>query len=325
MKKLIYIFIFLFVIILSSCKTSPIEKQRLFLPDSVTNFNYSSINTSSDIKVYFPSFMTTDSKTHKTRMVQGDGTVVILPSNKVLIIDCFDPEGAEDLVSFLKDLGVTKIDYLISTHNHMDHFGSVPNLIQNFVIDHYYWNGVHFNTYTDYRVTEAVKNANIESTVLKQGDVLQIDENCEIDVLWPNLTDEDIYNAYYNPGRTERLKNNTSLVFKLKYGDFSILFTGDLYKQGDKIISKMYGSKLKSTILKAPHHGEFYTANSPSFIKIVNPEVSVILDNQYVKSFNAIITMRYKLAHSKLLYRNSAGYILINSDGKKYNIIQHSF
>ena len=113
----------------------------------------------------------------------------------------------------------------------------------------------------------------------------------------------------------------------MTYGDFSVLFTGDLYKQGDKVLTELYGSELKSTVLKAPHHGEFYTSNNPAFVRAVSPEIAVIQDDQYLRLpiSKFVISKIYKKAGSKLLYRHSAGYILITSNGSEYSVKEKTF
>lgn len=321
--------IFCGIFLISSCKSKPIEKSKIDIKQQLISQNNNFIYSDQEIKIYIPSFITYDSAKQAERMVWGDGMIIILPDNKIMMVDCFDGEGQNQLIDFMKSLGITKIDYFFATHNHMDHIGSVPGLLNNFSIEHYYWNGVHFNTSGDKYVSQCLENKKVETTVLKEGDsiILCEDPLCKVDVFWPNLTEQDIYDAYYNPGKTERLKNNTSLVFKFTYGDFSILFTGDLYKQGDKILTEKYGSQLKSTVLKSPHHGEFYTSNSPAFVQTVSPEIGVIQDDQYLRLpiSKLVISKIYKKAGAKLLYRHSAGYILITSNGSDYSVSEKTF
>jgi competence protein ComEC len=133
---------------------------------------------------------------------------------------------------------------------------------------------------------------------------------------------KDLYDLFYHPGRTEKKINLSSLVTKISFKDFSILLPGDIYKKGEKQLIKLYGSELQSTILKASHHGEWYTANYPEFVKMVKPDYGIIQDNRYI---TAVISNVYKKAGSRILYRLSSGYILIETDGKKYSITEHSF
>lgn len=54
---------------------------------------------------------------------------------------------------------------------------------------------------------------------------------------------------------SENAINNNSLVCKLKFKKFSMLFTGDIEEIAEKAILTKYNQKsLKATVLKVAHH-----------------------------------------------------------------------
>jgi len=80
----------------------------------------------------------------------------------------------------------------------------------------------------------------------RSGDELLIEKYIKIQILWPKK--EQI---------TENILNNNSIVAKLVYEDFSMLFTGDIEEIAEKQILSEYKNNiqnLKSTILKIAHH-----------------------------------------------------------------------
>lgn len=93
---------------------------------------------------------------------------------------------------------------------------------------------------------------------------IEIEKEIKLEVLFPNS--KNIIN--------ENKLNNNSLVFKLKYNNFSMLFTGDIEEIGEKEILKS-NIDLTSNILKVAHHGS-KSSSTESFIKAVNPKVAVI-------------------------------------------------
>ena len=108
---------------------------------------------------------------------------------------------------------------------------------------------------------------------LESGKTLCLDSDIRFDILWPN-SKEIIYNSL----------NNNSLVCKLSYNSFSMLFTGDIEEIAEKEIIKLVSQDLlKSTILKVAHHGS-NTSSTKEFIEAVNPKLALIgvgLNNKF--------------------------------------------
>lgn len=109
---------------------------------------------------------------------------------------------------------------------------------------------------------------NIKIYELKAGQKISIEKDIVFDILWPDS----------NNVITENSINNNSLVCKLKYKDFSMLFTGDIEEIAEKQILQKYKSNLKvlnSTILKVAHHGS-KSSSIEEFLKVVNPKIALI-------------------------------------------------
>lgn len=89
---------------------------------------------------------------------------------------------------------------------------------------------------------EVVKRKGIKVEVVEEGTKINIDKSLYFDVLWPNGSQKIQKNSI----------NNNALVCKLNYGKFSMLFTGDIEEEAEKILVLKYKGTniLKSTILK---------------------------------------------------------------------------
>ena len=200
------------------CKTPPVQKVLAASPSrSVLSEN------NSKLKIYFPEFYDENGKVYN-----GDGTVIILPDDKVIVIDGFKPGAAEQYIAFLHSLNITRIDYLIATHYHSDHIGTFPELIQNFEIGVFYSNGAPIDNSASPLLLDAIKEKQIEHIILKEGDDVEFCPEVTAHIFWPTLTEQDLYDVMYNPGRTEAKINLTSLVTKITYNNFTILFPGAL-------------------------------------------------------------------------------------------------
>ena len=127
------------------------------------------------------------------------------------------------------------------------------------------------------------------------------DENLEVEVLGPILTREDGVEGLRFLGEPEEgprvghhsleesadsrfsgisashTINGHSVVLRLTYGEFSILFAGDLNEEAETDLLRAHENgeiDLRSEVLKAPHHGsdDFL----PEFVGAIAPMISVI-------------------------------------------------
>ena len=113
-----------------------------------------------------------------------------------------------------------------------------------------------------------VKEKHIKVLIVGQGDRLKIENNLYFDILWPNNSKLI----------SEKILNNNSIVCKLKYKNFTMLFTGDIEDIVEKHILQEYNKNLEifnSTILKVAHHGS-KTSSTQQFLDIVKPKISLI-------------------------------------------------
>lgn len=113
---------------------------------------------------------------------------------------------------------------------------------------------------------QIVKSKKIKVINVKKGDELTIDKDLKIKILWPKS--EQI---------RENALNNNSIVAKLVYGNFSLLFTGDIEEIAEKQILAEYKNSniLNSSILKVAHHGS-KSSSIQSFLEKVQPKIALI-------------------------------------------------
>lgn len=68
--------------------------------------------------------------------------------------------------------------------------------------------------------------------------------------------------------------NGHSVVFRLTYGDFKLLFTGDLNDEAERRLTREHKAELRADVFKVPHHGS--ADFSGAFLQAVSPLVSVV-------------------------------------------------
>lgn len=110
-----------------------------------------------------------------------------------------------------------------------------------------------------------VKEKKIIAKQVKMGDRILIENDLYIDILWP--AEEQI---------PENPLNNNSIVCKLNYNDFSMLFTGDIEKVAEeKMLRQLKKETLEADVLKVGHHGS-KTSSTEQFIETVKPKIALI-------------------------------------------------
>lgn len=113
---------------------------------------------------------------------------------------------------------------------------------------------------------EIVNKNKIKVYVVEARQKINIEKNLYFDVLWPDSNNPVPENAL----------NNNSLVCKLNYNNFSMLFTGDIEKVAEEKMQKSVNNDLlKADILKVAHHGS-KSSSTKEFLQYVNPKIAVI-------------------------------------------------
>lgn len=184
---------------------------------------------------------------------QGEAFLIETATQNILI-DTGSVDTQEDLLDQLEDAGIARLEKIILTHPHADHIGGVRAVLDNFDVDEIIDNGQASTSplYTDYR------KADVTFTAAKAGDELDFGNSAKFEVFAPSSS------------LTTYKINDRSIVGKLTYGEFSMLFTGDAEKRLETWLDETYQSQLQSTILKAAHHGS-KTSSTVEFVDRVSP------------------------------------------------------
>ena len=253
---------------------------------------------------------------------QGDCIHLRTPSGKNILIDGGGSTdysvGKKTLLPYLLKNGISKLDYVFVTHLHTDHFQGIRELSNYMQIDKlvtYDGNKVRTGEITD------GTGIDIEDIVyVGQLDRFNIDDNVYMDFLYPEKrpTEDYLYDLEF-----EEDENKNSLFMKLHYKGASVLITGDLDEEGEKLIMNDMDnpdSSLKSHILKVGHHGSKYST-SPEFLDAVDPVYAVIqvgAQNTYGHPSPSVIE---KLGEKGIMiYRNDLeGAVMIDCNGSKLN------
>ena len=228
------------------------NSKKVNLKDNINNYKFADVDLNNeDFNVLF------------MYVGQADSTLVKY-KNKIMLIDAGNNEDGKNIVKFLKDKGISKLDYIVGTHYDEDHIGGLDDIIENFDIGKFYLsNGGELGP-NYYNLEKAAKKKNLAITIPKVGDKIDFGD-----------VDMEVMAASKFDGKND---NNASIVIQAKYGSRKYLFMGDLEKQEE---AKRKWNEVD--VLKAGHHGS-NTSTTQEFLNQVKPKyvfVSAGKNNKY--------------------------------------------
>ncbi len=238
---------------------------------------------------------------------QGDSELIITPKGKKVLIDAGEKENV--LLEYLLDRKIMKIDYVLISHFDSDHCYNVIQIIEELKIENLIISRQTKNTELFNTIINLCNENRVNIIIVEAGYEIEIDKNIKLKILWP-IKNENVINSL----------NNNSIVAKLEYNEFSMLFTGDIEEKiENKLLEKYQRNILKSTVLKVAHHGS-ESSSKEEIVKLISPKISVIgvgKENKFGHP-NKDVIRRLKEQNSKIFRTDLNGEITIkvNKKGK---------
>ena len=230
-------------------------------------------------------------------------SILIINKEDAMLIDAGNNEDGEDVVNFIKDKGITKLDYVVGTHPHEDHIGGLDDVINsNIEIENVLMPKIETTTKTFEDVVNAISNKGLTVKAPNKGDTFTLGDS-NLEVMTDSILDEDNLNL-------------SSITLRLQYGNNSFLFMGDSEKENEKTITWP-----KTDVLKVGHHGSD-TSSSEEFLNEVKPSISIIMaekGNSYGLPKEEIVE-RLENVGSKVYRTDEDGTIEVTSDGNNINV-----
>ncbi len=241
-------------------------------------------------------------KVHFIDVGQAD-CILIESEGKFMLVDGGNNEDKEIIGDYLNKVGVTRLEYVVATHPHEDHIGSLDYVIESYEVSKIY--AAHkehtSKTFRDFLEASILKGHTLKQP--KVGSEVMLGD-CTVTFLAPNKDYEDDL-------------NNWSIGLKVTNGVHTFVMCGDAEAEAEADILAN-GVDLAADVLKLGHHGSS-TSTSDAFLKAVSPKYAVISvgkDNSYGHPHKEILS-KLKKEEIEFFRTDEQGTIIATSDGSK--------
>ncbi len=236
---------------------------------------------------------------------QGDALFIESPTGVQILVDAGPTKKVLNELSKVMSPFDRSLDAIIMTHPDQDHIGGFADVLKYYKVGEVFEPGILTDSKTYQNLEVEIQKKKIPDILARRGMRLDLGGGAVLDILFP---DRDVSAWETNEG---------CIVARLSYGDISVMLTGDAPIKTEKIIlSENKSEQLKSTILKAGHHGS-RTSTSQEFLQAVNPEyalISVGKDNKYGHPHQEVLDLLNKFK-AQILRTDLLGTIIMKSDG----------
>ncbi len=261
---------------------------------------------------------------------QGDSALLTMPDGTTLLVDgggrpnfnyvgdeAGDPVFQRDTRSigegvvsqYLWSRGMDRVDYILATHADADHIDGLNDVVQNFRVRSAMVARTPTNDPEYARFAATMKEVGVSVDRIGAGDLLRFGD-VSAEVLWPPPTRDE----------SAPSQNNDSIMLLIRYGEKTLLLTGDIEKQGEAAVLRE-GIDLKSDLVKVAHHGSKTSSIEP-FVAATRPSLAIISVGR-TSMFghpNKDVVERWCAGGAEVMTTGQRGTISVVTDGHVLNV-----
>jgi competence protein ComEC len=245
-------------------------------------------------------------RVHFIAVGHGDAILVELEGRAVALVDAGSASASKTVLDYLLQHGVRRLPHVFATHDHQDHIGGLPLILDSLQVDTIHVTGMVDTWEPAATLTRYLQTGNWQVDTTEVGNIYARQGDFQIEVLSPPRTET---------AGLEVDCNENSLVLRITHGQVHLLLTSDIGKERQQWMIEQYGSRLQSQVLKVPHHGSKAGYNE-AFIRAVNPKIALISIGPNDWGYPSPETVQKLKGQIPLVLRtDEAGTIVMRSDG----------
>lgn len=193
---------------------------------------------------------------------QGDAILIRTPNNQQILIDGGPSHAIINKLGDELPFWNRSIDMLVSTHPHADHLSGLIEVLDRYKVDQIMtldtdYDSAEYQIWKDY-----LEQFSGEIVYANAGQEIEVGD-FKLKVIFPNKE--------YLQIKQDNI-NNLSIILKIEYGDFSMLFTGDAECKEQM---QFLDQDIDIDVLKVPHQGA-KDGGCKEFMQATTPEKAII-------------------------------------------------
>jgi competence protein ComEC len=247
---------------------------------------------------------------------QGDSVFLRFPHGTTLLVDAgglaarssFDI-GDRVVAPVIRTAGTARLDFMALTHGDPDHIGGASAILREFRAKEV-WEGIPVPPFEPLQLLrEQARSIGSRWSNLAAGDRFHID-GVDVLVVHPDLPDWE----------RQRVRNDDSLVFDLRWRDVSLLLTGDIGRSVERArLSNIAPAPMR--IVKIPHHGSL-TSSSIEFVRALAPTIAVVSAGRGNHFGHPVpeVLQRYEEVGAQIFRTDRDGAVTVDTDGKSLHV-----
>lgn len=181
-------------------------------------------------------------RAHFINVGYGDAVLIEFPDTSNMLIDAGGGDSAPQLMTYLQKKNIRRLDTVVITHPHENHFGGLKALAREMPIGRFFHNGDSQAEEGYAALLERLKEKRIPIDVLMAG--RQVD-----------LSSGAVIMEILHPRGLTGSANDNSMVAWLKYQKTSILFLADIESARQEALIHEFEEIQEADCIKVPHHG----------------------------------------------------------------------